>query len=427
MRYLRRTIADSLIDRLRREKMAVVTGPRQAGKTTLCERLVPENLHLPAAYISFDDPDERIRFQKAGVSVLESIDAPLVILDEVQKIPSLFDPLKFVFDKQARLASHPRPLYLLTGSSQLLLLKNVQETLAGRVALINLYPFSVSELAEEQGPSPLTTIWNTGKIPKGVLQKFNTLSPSLLRERIRLADEHKLWGGYPPVWQRKDATDRLNWLKDYRKTYIERDLMDVGQVAHIDTFLLAQKLLCARTAKILSMSEVARDLALSVNTVKRYIQLLSATFQCHLLQPYFTNISKRLIKSPKIYFPDAGLNRVILGERSVDSGALYETWVFSELLKWRQQLPIEPEIFFYRTSGGMEIDFLLAGEATLLPIEVKSSERITPADGRHLETFLSEHRSNASIGIIIYPGRDLVEIREQIWAVPDWFIFGVSL
>lgn len=117
-------------------------------------------------------------------------------------------------------------------------------------------------------------------------------------------DEHQRWGGYPPVWQRKEAADKIAWLKDYRNKHIERDIADVGQVANVETFFLTQRLLCSRTAQILSISEVARDVSLSVNTVKRYINLLSMTFQCHLLHPYFENVGKRFIKSPKIYSPD---------------------------------------------------------------------------------------------------------------------------
>jgi len=424
MQYIRRSITEIVLSRMRDEQIIVITGPRQAGKTTLCEYLLPEYLHLPFTYISFDDPDERLRFQRAGIAVLESMDTPLVILDEVQKVPSLFDPLKFIVDRRKSASTLHKITYLLTGSSQLLLLKNIRETLAGRVALINLYPFSLAEVMKGEGSPLLTTIWKSKKVTKEAVLRFNALSPATLREMVRLADEHKAWGGYPPVWQRKENAAKINWLKDYRRTYVERDISDVGQVANIDTFVLAQKLLCARTGQILSMSEVARDLALSVNTVKRYVHLLKATFQCYLLQPYFQNIGKRLIKSPKIYFPDAGLNRVILGERPVDLGPLYESWVFSELLKWKQLQATEPEIFFYRTGGGMEIDYLLSGDGIFLPIEAKSSEKVTYAEGHHLEAFLLEYGKQAPLGIVIYPGRELLQIRKNVWAIPDWFLLG---
>ncbi|MCL4492942.1 MAG: DUF4143 domain-containing protein [Nitrospirae bacterium] len=148
------------------------------------------------------------------------------------------------------------------------------------------------------------------------------------------------------------------------------------------------------------------------------------TFQCYLVPPYHEDISKRLIKSPKIHFPDAGLNKVILGEMTVSSGAAYESWIFSELIKWKQLQPIEPDLFFYRTSAGMEIDFLLAGEGTILPIEVKASDRVSYADGRNLEFFITEHKKVAPLGIIVYHGKELKEVRENIWAIPDWTLLG---
>lgn len=313
------------------------------------------------------------------------------------------------------------PLFVLTGSSQLLLMKNIRETLAGRAALCHLYPFSLSEVAECPAPPLLTRIWQTRAVSGDMIKRFHALSPEKARRLQGLRDRHLAWGGYPAVWQRENESERLNWLKDYRKTYLERDVADVGQVADIDQFALAQKLLCARTANLLSLSEVARDLALSVNTVKRYLHLLVMTFQCFLLQPYYENVGKRLIKSLKVYFADRGLMRAILGDLSVGGGAIYETWVFNELTKWKQLQPVEPELFFYRTAAGREIDFLLAGEGGLLPIEVKSHDRVSAADGQNLEAFLKE-RASVPLGLVVYPGREFVEIRPRIWALPDWYL-----
>jgi uncharacterized protein len=422
MGYLQRSIAHILLSKIKNEQIVVITGARQTGKTTLCETLLPELLGLPFTYISFDDPDERLRFQHSAIAILESFETPLIILDEVQKLPSLFDPLKYVADKQKK--SGHKKTFILTGSSQLLLMENIKETLAGRVALFHLYPFSLSEVSGT-GSSPfMTTLWQEKAIKGSNLKLFNTIPPEIIRNAIHIRNEHQSWGGYPPVWSRKPEADKINWLKDYRKTYIERDVLDVGQVAHIDNFALAQKILCARTGQIFTISEVARDLSLAVNTVKRYLNLLSLSFQCYLLYPYYENIGKRFIKSPKIFFPDVGLDRVILGDIKVSSGALYETWIFYELIKWQQLQPVEPEIFFYRTSGGLEIDFLVCGNGTILPIEVKASEKISYADGRSIEQFISEHKKTSPLGIIVYRGKTLHEIRKNIWAIPDWYLFG---
>jgi uncharacterized protein len=426
MDYIKRHIAPLLLSRLHRDRIAVLTGSRQVGKTTFCEHQLPSELEASYTYISFDDPDERHRFQKAAVSILEGLTAPLVILDEVQKIPSLFDPLKFVTDGQRRRGDEAAPLFVLTGSSQLLLMKNIRETLAGRVALCHLYPFSLAETAECPAPSLLSQLWQKRTVSSAMINRFHSFSPERSRRLREMRDRHLAWGGYPAVWQRGDAAERLSWLKDYRKTYLERDVADVGQVSDIDLFALTQKLLCARTANLLSLSEVARDLALSVNTVKRYLHLLVMTYQCFLLQPYFENIGKRLIKSPKLYFADTGLIRAILGDLSIGRGAIYENWIFNELTKWKQLQPGEPELYFYRTAAGREIDFLLAGEQGLLPIEVKSHDRISTADGQNLEAFMKE-MPGLSLGLVIYPGSDFTEIRPRIWALPDWYLFGAEI
>ena len=130
------------------------------------------------------------------------------------------------------------------------------------------------------------------------------------------------------------------------------------------------------------------------------------------------------MKSPKLFFPDVGLNRVILGELSVSPGAAYESWFFAELLKWKQLQPVKPELYFYRTAAGMEIDFILTGEQGIIPIETKSSSRVTAADGRRVATFLNEYPQAARVGLVVYPGDDLVEIRKNVWGVPDWYLLG---
>lgn len=424
MNYIKRSILNTVVDRLRHEQIVALTGARQTGKTTLCEEQLPQYFNVPFTYITFDDPDERHRFQRSAVSILESITTPFVVLDEVQKIPQLFDPLKFVVDRERKKPVTERKQFVLTGSSQLLMMKSISETLAGRVALCHMYPFSLHELTGGVEPPLLSRIWRDHLISGQDVDRLNIISPQQARTLRSMRDEHQTWGGYPPVWQRSGETERLKWLKDYRKTYLERDIADVGQVSNIDTFALAQKLLCSRTANLLSISEVARDLGVAVNTLKRYVELLTMSFQCFLLQPWHENVSKRLVKSPKIYFPDVGLNRAVLGDISISRGAAYESWVCAELVKWKQLQSVEPKLYFYRTAAGMEVDFILAGERGLIPIEVKSAERVTGSDGKNVETFLAEHPRAAKIGLVVYPGNEIIELRKNVWGVPDWYLFG---
>ncbi|GAB4239948.1 MAG: ATP-binding protein [Deltaproteobacteria bacterium] len=423
MDTIRRHLLAPLASLARKERVIVVSGARQTGKTTLCEFQLPGELRVPHAYVSFDDPDERLRFQKGAVSVLESYGAPLVVLDEIQKTPFLFDPLKLVSDR-ARKQGGKGPVFVLTGSSQFLLMKDVRETLAGRVSLLNLHPFSLSELSGSAGPSLLPGIFREKGIPRGERKRFVAIPSDRTRKAMHRATEHREWGGFPPVWHREDREEKIRWLRDYRRTYLERDIADVGQVADLDAFALTQKILCARTGNLLSLSDVSRDVSLSVNTVKRYLGLLSRSFQCHLLPPFFENIGKRLVKSPKVFFSDPGLSRVILGEMSIGAGAAYESWVFSELMKWAALQTPEPELFHYRTAAGLEVDFLVAMRGGILPIEVKNREKISSIDGRSVETFLNEHPRATRVGLVVYPGREFAEIRKRVWAVPDWYLFG---
>ena len=344
MQIIPRHITKVVLSRLENESVLALTGARQTGKTTFCRDILPQSLQIPFSYISFDDPDERLRTQSSAVSVLEGLEGPLILLDEVQKVPDLFDPLKLIVDRENRKAAERRKTFILTGSSQLLLLRKIRESLAGRVALVNLHPFSLAEAAECGPPRLFSEIWAGKEALNKARERFRRMSAERSRALVRVRDEHQKWGGYPSVWQRKDSAAKISWLRDYRKTYLERDVADVGQVADIDTFALAQKLLCARTAGILSLSEVARDLGLSVNTVKRYVSLLTLSFQCHLLRPYYENVGKRFIRSPKIYFPDPGINDAVLGEMAVSSGAAYESWVFSEIIKWKDLQPGDPGV-----------------------------------------------------------------------------------
>ncbi|MEW6220001.1 MAG: ATP-binding protein [Thermodesulfobacteriota bacterium] len=422
---LPRTILPDLVRASQgREPVLVLTGARQTGKTTLAAVQLPAFLEQPFAYVSFDDPDERHRFGEHGVALLEGFTAPLVVLDEVQKMPALFEPLKLVVDRRQLAAKPGGPTFLLTGSSQVLLMKGVRETLAGRVALFNLDPFSLAEVAGSPEKPLLTALWAGEADLKEWAFRSARLAPDRRRQLLAIRDRHRELGGYPPVWQREDPADCLRWLRNYRATYLERDLADVGQVANLVTFARAQKLLAARTAQLLAVSDLARDLGLAANTVKRYLDLLAMTFQCTLLPPFFRNVGKRLVKTPKLYWNDTGLCRAILGDMALTAGAAYETWVLGELRKATIRFPLPPEICFYRTSAGMEVDVLLAGGGRLLPMEVKAGATVTAADARSVEQFMREHPEEAGIGLVIYPGKEMRQLRPGIWAVPDWLLFA---
>lgn len=420
MDYIERSITDKIISRFQQRRVIAITGARQTGKTTLCKNIIPAAVDKPFKYYTFDDPDERIRFKNSAIRILENVKEPVIILDEIQKIPEIFDPLKYLIDKEGQ-----NKKFIITGSSQILLIKGIKETLSGRVSLFNLYPLSFSEVNQRQGKLIfLNRIIEQKGIFKKDTEEINLTPSDKLRYLLNTRDKLLEWGGYPAIWRMDNddkGIEKISWLKDYRKTYLERDVPDVGSFTNPEAFILTQKLLALRTGQILSISEIAKEAGVAVNTVKRYIYILGATFLCFLLNPYFNNTSKRLVKSPKIYFPDNGLNKVIAGENGISKGAEYETWIFSELLKWKELQDIEPEIYFYKSASGLEVDFIIKAKGFLLPIEVKSAQKVSYADGRSIESFLKEYK--IPLGIIVYQGKEITEIRKNVFAVPDWLLF----
>ena len=430
MDYIKRSITHKIVERLKKRRVIAVTGARQTGKTVLCKNIIPSVTNKPYKYYTFDDPEERIRFKNNAIAILESTKEPLIILDEIQKIPDLFDPLKYLADKENK----DDKRFIITGSSQILLAKGIKETLAGRISIFNLFPLSFGEILSKAGkPIFLDKIIEHKDIKKDDMNEISFFSSDELRYIENKRDKSVKWGGYPSLWQTVSGNEFLDsdaeraaWLKDYRNTYIERDISDIGEVHNLDSFIIAQKLLALRTGQVLSFSEIAKETGVAVNTVKRYIFILNATFQCFLLSPYFGNISKRLIKSPKIFFSDTGISMTIAGEDGLSQGAAYETWVFSELLKWKEAKDAETELFFFRSASGVEVDFIIKIEGVIIPIEVKSSRRVGYADAKGIESFMNYYRDRNKIyfGIIAYPGREIKEVRKNIFAVPDWFLLS---
>jgi len=339
-----------------------------------------------AAYFSLDDPDERLRLSSDAVRRLDHGTRP-VILDEVQKQPALLDAVKLLADRQQ---GHR---FLLLGSSQILLLRQVRETLAGRATLLELWPLALAEKVEGNTvpPSGFGLIWDRGI--EGIRQVADH-APSAEAGRTwrEKAEDHLRWGGYPAL-EPLPEQERATWLRDFRRTCLERDLADLGRVADLDQLALAQNLLAARTARLLSYSEVSRELGVAVNTVKRYIRLLELSYQVYLLRPLLPTVSARLVKSPKLYWTDPGLARVLSDRIGAVDGELFETAVLCELLRWMSWQPDR-------------------------------------SDARPLAEFLDTARipgvrSDAwRVGMVVTRGREVQHLAPHVWAIPDWRLFG---
>lgn len=418
-----RALLPMLRSRLAKRSVVVLTGARQTGKTTCVRDLLPREGDTEALYFSLDDPDERIRLSADPVRRLDH-PGKLVILDEVQKLPSLLDAVKVIADR------HPSRRFLLLGSSQVLLLRGVRETLAGRATLLDLWPLALVERIDGDAvpASGLDRLWAEGS---AAAEALAASSPSVDPQRrwSALAEDHVLWGGHPSLEPLADE-DRRIWLRDFRRTYLERDLADLGRVADLDQFALAQNLLAARTAQVLSYSEVSRDLGVAVNTVKRYVRFLEVSYQVHLLRPLAPNVTSRLVKSPKLYWSDPGLARFLCGRTDPGDGAIFETAVLDELLRWSSWQDDPPELHFYRTHAGLEVDFVLTSRNRVLAIEAKAGRRAARQDARPLVELLQligipDFGPKAErVGIVVTQGREVEALGPGVWAIPFWRLFG---
>lgn len=421
-----RGIVPLLGERLRHRSVVVLTGSRQAGKTTLVRELLPAAADRPVRLISLDDADERLRLGADPVRLLDHPDT-IVALDEIQKAPRLLDAVKLLADRGARRR------FVLLGSSQILLLEKVRESLAGRASLVELWPLAMAERVDGSVvPAPaLAAIWERGEKALAELEQDEPASDVL--RRLRGLEEEQLgWGGYPALEALPEGQKRT-WLRDFRRTYLERDIGDLGRVADLDQFALAQSLLAARTGQLLSHSEVSRELGLAVNTVKRYVHFLELSYQVLLLRPVLPNVTSRLVKSPKLYWTDPGLARVLAERPDRNDGAIFETAVCAELFRWRSWQEEPPEIGFHRTSAGREIDFILHGPGSMVAIEAKAGSSIPAGVARSLETFLDEVRlpgrapKSKRTGIVVYRGRAVKRLLPRVWAVPFSRLFGAGV
>jgi hypothetical protein len=295
---------------------------------------------------------------------------------------------------------------------------------------LELWPLALTERAEgtEVPPSGLERIWRQGK---SAIERLANETASVEVNRLwrGLAEEHLRWGGYPGL-EPLPEKERPVWLRDFRRTYLERDLADLGQVADLDQFALAQNLLAARTGQLLSYSEVSRDLGVAVNTVKRYLRFLEISYQVFLLRPLLSNVTTRLVKSPKLYWTDPGLARMLSERMSLSDGPLFETAVLDELLRWSSWQAEPPSLHFYRTHTGREVDFVLYHSRGLVAIEARASERAHPQDARVLRELLEKaqppglNRNAWQVGLVVTQGREVEPLESSIWAVPYWCLFG---
>lgn len=409
-RFLQSVLPDS-----GQRQLVLLTGARQTGKTTLVKRLYPQ-----LRYINLDAPENR-EFLKNIPTAVWNRDIGNAVIDEAQKEPSVFEKTKYAWDDGSL------SFCVLTGSSQILLLKKIRESLAGRVSIYELWPLMISELwpnKQEDALRPLIDRLLNRSGMSSILEQVPGILFDVERMRRVDAEEYILqWGGMPALLPLPDET-RWQWLKDYQYTYLERDIADLARLADLVPFRKFQRLSALRSGKLLNYSELARDAAVSVDTARRYLEYLNISYQVILIQPYYRNLTSTLVKTPKLYWLDIGLLRQLSGVRRTVTGELFETMIVAELVKWIKTVRKDVNLYFYRTRSGFEVDLLLETHNGLIGVEIKSRKTISPVDSRPMQKLALKLKKQWLGGLVIYRGDEIRRLTDSdIWAVPSYRLF----
>ena len=388
-----RTLSTKLLAAAGPYPIVCLTGPRQSGKTTLAKATFPEY-----RYVSLEDLQNREEAMEDPRGFLARLRAqPGVILDEAQRAPRLFSYLQVVADE----GSHGP--FILTGSQQFLLSQHISQTLAGRAAVFELLPLSMAELLRSPPLTPST--WEAGLPPSTV--------PAAGISRPADLDDALFTGFYPRIHDR--GLDPAQWLDSYVRTYVERDARLVGSIGDLGTFTRFVTLCAGRSGQLLNLSALGADAGVSHTTARSWLSVLEASYLLMLQRPHHVNFNKRIVKTPKLVFLDTGLLCRLLGlRRSSDlavhplRGAVFESFVVSELVKVFLHHGERPPLFFWRDSHGVEIDAVLDFAVTRVAVEAKSGATV-PADAfRGLEAYRA---LSGGPSVLAYGGDECYERR----------------
>ncbi|KAF0182370.1 MAG: Uncharacterized protein FD164_1209 [Nitrospirae bacterium] len=336
--WIARDAEDLIRDLSKQFPVVFVTGARQVGKTSTLSRIFPK-----ASYVTLDDPARAAEAENAPQDFLSRLQSP-VIIDEAQYAPDLFRHIKLIVDRAKKNGQ-----FFITGSQSFSLMQNLTESLAGRCGIVTLQPLSAAELARAN--------------------------------RLAAVEDYISAGGFPVLHAGQDM-QRQHWYPSYIATYLERDVRNILRVGSLRDFSRFLRAVAIRTAQTLSLSDLSRDAGVAPNTIKSWISVLQASHIIYLLEPYFHNLGKRLVKSPKLYFLDTGLAAYLMGlyswdeiARSAMAGAFWETYAFNQIYSSLLARGIgSPSLYYWRTKDGREVDFIIEKGGRFIACEAKLTE-----------------------------------------------------
>lgn len=410
--YYRRILEDVIRKTSAAFPVILVTGPRQVGKTTLLTRMKEMNRKI----VSLDSPIIR-KLAKEDPELFLQRYKPPVLIDEIQYAPELFIYIKMYVDEHKKTGD-----FWLTGSQAFQMMKNITESLAGRVGIVNLYGLSDAEI-------------------DGVCRgEFNPEPAALLKrlEQSRKKDVGEIFrriyrGSMPRLYEKKE-TDLEQYLESYIGTYLTRDIRELDQVGDETAFLNFLRAAAARTASNVNYSEIAEEVGIAVPTAKRWLSLLISSGLIVLIQPFSNNALHRIVKTPRMYFMDTGLCAYLTGwnspealERGAMNGAFFETWAVTEIYKSYTNMGKKPPLYFYRDSNNKEIDLIIYQNGVIFPIEIKKNT--VPKDAAKnfsvLKKFADSGGGQKAVpgtGTILCLTADMIPVDRMNWYVPAWIL-----
>jgi predicted AAA+ superfamily ATPase len=399
---LPRLVWEHLEAHLRVMPVVVLTGPRQAGKSTL----VQAKSGSERRFHTLDDFDT-VEVARSDPQVLVGGEQP-VTLDEVQRVPDVLSAVKLAVDGARRPGQ-----FLLTGSANLLLMKQVSESLAGRASYLTLWPMTRREQAG---------LGQCGRWEE-LVQTEDAKWRELLEDGSTAEVDWRVLartGGFPtPALHLADDHERRIWFDGYVRTYLERDLQAMSSISALPDFRRLMRATCHRLGQVVNQSELGRDVALPQPTVHRYLNLLETSYLLVRLPAYALNRTKRLIKSPKLYWGDTGV-ALHLSEQEEPGGAFLENLILHDLSAWRDARAERAELFYWRTVQGEEVDLIVEVSERLIPIEVKSTARPRLSDTAGIRAFRSEYGDRCRAGLLLHTGTTVKWLTPDVLAVPWW-------